>query len=133
MNTQTKILATLSMAAAAGQKIEAMKNTPELKGAGTALKEIGFESSRAYPAAGVEKNVDRIADAVIRLLDGPLDPRDMLSMLIAGLTDIHAKVRHERKALIDPVIYAAQACLDFYPDDDVDHEAAFERYLEWVK
>lgn len=132
MSTQTKILSTLSMAAAVGQKIESMETDQNLHGAGSALKEIGFESARAYPTAGVDKNVDLIADAVIRLLNGPLDPRDMLSMLIAGLTDIHAKINPARRCLIDPVIYAAQACLDFY-QGDVDHEAAFCRYLEWVK
>ena len=131
MNTQTKVLATLSMAAAVGQKIESMGIDINLTGAGKALKDIGFESARAYPAASVEKNVDKIADAVIRLLNGPLDPRDMLSMLLAGLSDIYAKINHDRRYIIDPVIYAAQACLDFYPGD-VDHEAAFSRYLEWI-
>lgn len=132
MNTQTKVLSTLSMASAVGKKIEMVEHDPNLVGAGQALSRVGFESSRAYPAASVEKNVDKIADAVIRLLDGPLLPADMLSMLIAGLIDIHARIKHARRILIDPVIYAAQTCLDFYPCD-VDHEAAFNRYLEWIK
>lgn len=132
MNTQTKVLATLSMAAAVGKKIETMETDPNLIGAGEALSKISFESARAYPTASVEKNVDKIADAVARLLYGPLDPRDILSMLIAGLTDIHAKIAPARRGLIDPVIYAAQACLDFY-QDDVDYEVVFTRYCEWVK
>jgi len=51
-------------------------------------------------------------------------------MLIAGLTDIYSKCNPDRHDILDSVIYAAQNCLDFYPDD-VDHEESYEIYQRW--
>ena len=132
MNTSTKVFATLALSAAVGEKI---KNTESggLADAGEKLRYAGFVATWAYPSAPLTaKKIEAIADAVMRLLSTPLEPPDILSMLIAGLVDILAKCKPERYALLDPVVDAAQACLDIY-DDDTDHNAAFDRYCAWLK
>ena len=132
MNTSTKVFATLALSAAVGQKI---KNTEsgELADAGEKLRSAGFIATGAYPSAHLSgKKTDDIANAVMRLLSKPLQPYDILSMLIAGLIDIRAKCKPERYALIDPVVDAAQACLDLY-GEDIDHDAAFDRYCAWLE
>ncbi len=154
MNTSTKVFAMLSLSAAVGEKI---KNTESgyLSEAGEKLRSAGFIATGAYPSAALTgKKTEEIADAVMRLLSTPLEPPDILSMLIAGLVDIRAKCKPERYALIDPVVDAAQACLNIYDDwfwqdhhalfmmlhnsevknsKEVDHEAAFERYCAWLE
>jgi len=132
MNTSTKVFATLALSAAVGEKI---KNTEsgELFEAGEKLRSAGLIATGAYPSASMTpKKTEAIADAVMRLLSTPLEPQDILSMLIAGLIDIRAKCKPERYSLIDPVVDAAQACLDIY-DDDTDHDAAFDRYCAWLE
>jgi hypothetical protein len=131
MTPSIKVFATLSMAAAVGDRIKTHGHTENIRGTGSALETAALDASRKYPNAGLNKNVSKIADSVIRLLSGPLDPQELLSMLLAGLTDIYAKCNPSRHEILDSVIYAAQACLDFYPDD-IDHEAAFDRYCAWV-
>ena len=132
MNTSTKVFATLALSAAVGEKI---KNTEsgELSAAGEKLRSAWFIATGSYPSVHLsEKKTDAIADAVMRLLSTPLEPQDILSMLVEGLIDIRAKCKPERYSLIDPVVDAAQACLDLY-GEDIDHEAAFERYCAWLE
>lgn len=132
MNTSTKVFATLALSAAVGEKI---KNTGsgELAEAGEKLRSAWFIATGAYPSAHLtEKKTEDIENAVMRLLSKPLQPYDILSMLIAGLIDIRAKCKPERYALIDPVVAAAQACLDLY-GEDIDHDAAFDRYCAWLE
>lgn len=155
MNTSTKVFATLALSAAVGEKI---KNTEsgELSEAGEKLRSAGFIATGAYPSAALTvKKTEAIADAVMRLLSTPLEPPDILSMLVAGLVDIRAKCKPSRYALIDPVLSSARSCLDIYDDlfwadnhslfmmlrnkedvkkrDEIDHEAAFYRYLAWLE
>lgn len=155
MNTSTKVFATLALSAAVGEKI---KNTEsgELAEAGENLRSAGFIATGAYPSASLTpKKTEAIANAVMRLLSTSLEPQDILSMLVAGLVDIRAKCKPERHILIDPVIDAAQDCIDIYEDlfwqdnhalfmmlhnkeepkkrDKIDHEAAFERYCVWLE
>ena len=154
MNTSTKVFATLALSAAVGQKIK-NQESGELAEAGENLRSAGFIATGAYPSASLtQKKTEAIADAVMRLLSTPLEPQDILSMLIAGLIDIRAKCNPERHMLIDPVVDAAQSCLDIYDDlfwsdnhalfmmlhnsevknsKEVDHEAAFERYCAWLE
>lgn len=132
MNTSTKVFATLALSAAVGEKIKTTESG-ELSEAGEKLRSAGFISTGAYPSAPLTgKKNEAISDAVMRLLSTPLEPPDILSMLVAGLIDIRAKCKPERYALIDPVVDAAQACLDLY-GEDIDHEAALERYLTWLE
>jgi hypothetical protein len=154
MNTSTKVFATLALSAAVGEKI---KNTESgyLSEAGEKLRSAGFIATGAYPSAHLtEKKTEDIENAVMRLLSKPLQPYDILSMLIAGLIDIRAKCKPERYALIDPVVAAAQDCIDIYDDlfwqdnhalfmmlhtkevknrKAVDHDAAFDRYCAWLE
>lgn len=132
MNTSTKVFATLALSAAVGQKIKTTE-AGELSEAGENLRSAGFIATGSYPSAHLsEKKTEDIENAVMRLLSKPLQPYDILSMLIAGLIDIRAKCKPERYALIDPVVDAAQACLDLY-GEDIDHDAAFERYCAWLE
>ena len=138
MNTSTKVFATLALSAAVGEKI---KNTEigELAEAGEKLRFAGFIATRAYPSAPLtKKKTEAIAGAVMRLLSKPLQPYDILSMLVAGLIDIRAKCKQERYMLIDPVVDAAQECLDLYEGNGpsiilVAHVAAYERYCAWLE
>lgn len=130
MKPAVKVFATLALSAAVGERIKKHGHTIDVRGAGLALERAVFEAIRKYPAAGIEKNIDKIADTVTSLLSGPLDPQELLSILVAGLSDIYAKCNPARHEIIDSVIYAAQACLDFYPND-IDHESAFKRYERW--
>ncbi len=132
MNTSTKVFATLALSAAVGEKI---KNTEsgELVEAGEKLRSAGFIATGAYPSAALTgKKTEAIADAVMRLLSTPLEPPDILSMLVAGLIDIRAKCKPERHMLIDPIISSVQACLDIYADE-TDHDAAFDRSCAWLE
>jgi len=132
LNAATKVFATLSLSAALGKKIESTATTENLRGAGIALKFAGHEATGKYPAASLSvKNINDIINAVGNLVSRPMRPQEILSMLIAGLGDIHAKCNPARHELLDSVICTAQTCLDFFPDD-IDHEAAFDRYLEWI-
>ncbi len=132
MNTSTKVFATLALSAAVGQKIK-NQGSGELAEAGETLRSAGFIATGAYPSASLTpKKTEAIANAVMRLLSTPLEQQDILSMLVAGLVDIRAKCKPERHILIDPVIDAAQACLDLY-GEDIDHDAAFERYCAWLE
>ena len=132
MNTSTKVFATLALSAAVGQKIK-NQGSGELAEAGETLRSAGFIATGAYPAASLTlKKAEAISDSVMRLLSTPLEPPDILSMLVAGLIDIRAKCKPERYALIDPVINSAQACSDLYKEE-IDHEAAFERYCAWLE
>lgn len=133
MNPSTKIFATLSLAAAVGKKIQTMDMSNSCqKALGESLHSVGHEATELYPypALTVSKTV-QVFNAVAGLLSGLTEPQALLSMLIAGLVDIYAKCKPERKAIIDPVIYCAQACLDAYPCE-IDHDAAFERYERWA-
>ena len=131
MNTSTKVFATLALSASVGQKIK-NQGSGELAGAGEKLRSAGFIATGAYPSASLTlKKTEAIADAVMRLLSTPLEPQYILSMLVAGLIDIRVKCKPERYALIDPVVDAAQACLDLYRED-IDHDVAFERYCAWL-
>ena len=153
MNTSTKVFATLALSAAVGEKIKTTESG-ELSEASEKLRSAGFIATGAYPSAPLTgKKTEAIADAVMRLLSTPLEPQDILSMLVAGLVDIRAKCKPERYALIDPVVDAAQACLNAYEDlfwqdnhalfmlthkdkkikKEIDHEAAFERYCAWLE
>jgi len=133
MNTSTKIFATLSLSAAVGEKIKKTEKGQKLVEAGENLRSAGYIATGAYPYAKLSKRkTNEIADAVMRLLSSPMLPPEIISMLLAGLIDIRAKCNSERHKLIDPVIDACQACLDLY-SDDIDHEAAWERYQEWIK
>ena len=153
MNTSTKVFATLALSAAVGEKIKTTESG-ELSEAGEKLRSAGFIATGAYPSAPLTgKKTEAIANAVMRLLSKPLQPYDILSMLIAGLIDIRAKCKPERYALIDPIIDAAQDCIDIYDDlfwqdnhalfmmlhtkevknrKAVDHDAAFDRYCAWL-
>lgn len=133
MNPSTKIFATLSLAAAVGKKIQTMKmSNLDQKALGGSLCDVSREAAGLYPfpTLSVSKIV-QVFNAVSGLLSGPTEPQVILSMLIAGLVDIHAKCKPERQRIIDPVIYCAQACLDAYTDE-MDHDAAFERYQRWA-
>lgn len=133
MKPATKVFATLSMAAAVGAKISIIGETQDIRGAGTALEGSGYEAAGKYPYPGLsEKKIEVICDSVKRMLPIPIEPQEILSILMAGLVDIYAKCNPARHELLDPVFYAAQACLDFYPDD-VDHEKAFGRYETWCQ
>lgn len=133
MTSSTKIFATLSLSAALGRKIHETENSEILMALGGSLYETGLESTGKYPFPGLKASkVVQINNAVGRLLSSPQYPPEILSMLIAGLVDIHSRVKLDNKALIDPVIYCAQACLDAY-DYEPDHEAAWERYQDWVE
>jgi len=132
MNTSTKVFATLALSAAVGQKIK-NQESGELAEAGEKLLSAGFIATCAYPSAPLTgKKTENIANAVMRLLSTQLEPQDILSMIVAGLIDIRAKCKPERYALIDPVVAAAQACLDLY-GEDIDHGSAFDRYCAWLE
>ena len=132
MNTSTKVFATLALSAAVGKKIK-NQESGELADVGEKLLSAGFIATCAYPSAHLTgKKTEAIANAVMRLLSTPLEPPDILSMLVAGLIDIRAKCKPERYALIDPVVDAAQACLDLYVED-IGHDAAFDRYCAWLE
>ena len=109
MNTSTKVFATLALSAAVGEKIKTTESG-ELSEAGEKLRSAGFIATGAYPSAPLTgKKTETIADAVMRLLSTPLEPQDILSMLVAGLVDIRAKCKPERYALIDPVVEIGRA------------------------
>lgn len=132
MNTSTKVFATLALSAAVGEKIKTTE-AGELSEAGEKLRSAWFIATGAYPSASLTpKKTEAISDAVMRLLSTPLEPQDILSMLVAGLVDIRAKCKPERHMLIDPIIRSVQACLDIY-DDETDHDAAFDRYCAWLE
>ena len=154
MNTSTKIFATLSLSAAVGQKIQDMNESETLNALGASLYDVGYKATGKYPYPALSKNkTNQILYAVESLLSRPFEPPDILSMLIAGLIDIRAKCKPERYALIDPVVAAAQDCLNIYDDlfwldnhalfmlthkdakikKEIDHDAAFERYLSWLE
>lgn len=130
MKPTTKVFATLSLSAAVGKKISLSGETENIRGAGVALMDAGHEATTLYPAAGVEKQINKIMLAVNSLIFKPMDPQEILSMLMAGLSDIYAKCNPDRHEILDSVIYSAQACLDFY-HDGIDHEKAYLRYNEW--
>ena len=138
MNTSTKVFATLALSAAVGQKIK-NQESGELADAGENLLSAGFIATGLYPAASLTaKKTEDIENAVMRLLSKPLQPYDILSILIAGLIDIRAKCKPERYMLIDPVVDAAQDCLDLYEGNGpsiilVAHVAAYERYCAWLE
>lgn len=132
MNPSTKVFATLSLSAAVGKKIQTVDESKTLKALGESLYNAGYEATGKYPYPALSSSKTRqIINAVGVMLHSPLEPPEILSMLIAGLTDIYAKVKPGRQDIIDPVIYCAQACLDAYPDEP-DHCAAWERYQKWV-
>lgn len=131
MKPATKVFATLSLSAAVGQKIMTLNESKELFCAGEVLHDIGYEATGKYPYSEITvKMFTLVMKAVGDLLKTPLKPPDLLSILIAGLTDIRAKSNH--KDIFDPVIEVAQYCLDLYPDGATDHDKAFERYMRWV-
>ena len=127
MNPSTKVFATLALSAALGHKIKTQSTDKTLVSLAEELHKSGFEATSKYPytALTVSKTV-QILNAVGSLLSSPLKPQETLSMLIAGLVDVQAKVKNERKDLIEPVIHCAQACLDSF-DEEPDHVAAWER------
>lgn len=132
MTPSTKVFATLALSSAVGKKIQESEESETIKALGSSLYESGFEATDRYPYSKLTLNkIEQVLNAVESMLENPLEPPEILSMLIAGLTDIRAKVKPERKELIDPVIWCAQACLDAYAYDP-DHEAAWERYLDWL-
>ena len=132
MNPSTKVFATLSLSAAVGKKIRKMEDSETLNALGESLYKAGYEATGKYPYPALSSSKTRqIINAVGAMLHSPLEPPEILSMLIAGLADIYAKVKPGRQDIIDPVIYCAQACLDAY-DYEPDHTAAWERYQKWV-
>ena len=131
MNVSTRAFAVLSMAAAVGDRVKTHGHTDNIRGAGYALETAALDAASKYPTASLSKNISKIAISVIRLLSGPLDPQELLSMLLAGLSDIQAQCNPKRYDLVESVIIPARTCLDFYPGD-IDHEAAFTRYLAWA-
>jgi hypothetical protein len=133
MKPSTKVFATLSLSAAVGKKIKIMEESEALKALGESLYNAGYEATCEYPYTTLSTSKTRqILDAVEAMLKSPLEPPEILSMLLAGLTDIYAKVKPGRQDIIDPVIYCAQACIDAYPDEP-DHTAAWDRYQAWVE
>lgn len=133
MTPSTKVFATLSLSAAVGHKIKSMTEHDEtLKALGLSLYNAGYEATGSYPYPELSlSKTEQICSAVESLLKEPANPEFILSMLIAGLVDIQAKVKKERKELIEPVIVCAQACLDSF-DREPDHGAAWARYEKWV-
>ena len=132
MNPSTKIFATLSLSAAVDKKINRLEECKHKQALGESLYAAGYEATGKYPYSTLsQKKISQIVEAVESLLSGPTEPQIILSMIIAGLVDIHAKCKLERKIIIYPVIYCAQACLDAY-HVEIDHEKAFERYERWA-
>lgn len=134
MTPSTKVFATLSLAAAVGQKIQDLETDKEsdLSVVGKALYDAGFTATGLYPYSRfTASKTNQVLDAVESLLNRPLEPPEILSRLIAGLVDIRAECNPERHKIIDPVISRAQKCLDLYSHEP-DHDAAFEDYKRWV-
>lgn len=130
MKPTTKVFATLSMSSAVGKKISIQGETDNIRGAGVALMNAGQEATSLYPVAGIQKQIDKIMDAVESLVSTPMEPQEILSMLLAGLIDLYSKCNKSRHYIFDPVLYCVQTCLEFYPDC-IDHEAAYLRYEIW--
>ena len=132
MKPSVKVFATLSLSAAVGKKIQTMEVGEDRKALGSSLYDAGYEATGKYPYPALSaKKIGQIVDAVEGLIASPTEPQVILSMLIAGLVDIHAHVKPERQEILDPVIYCAQACLDSYPGE-IDHDEAYNRYCMWA-
>lgn len=136
MNSSTRIFATLSLAAATGKKIQNIGKVEHDKKAqrlGRELQLVGRYAVHRYPAGDfTPQKIMDIYDSVVALISGPTDPPVILSMLIAGLSDIIATCDKKRRKLIERVINGAQECLDIYPFADTDHDAAWAQYERWV-
>ena len=125
MTPSTKVFATLSLSAAAGQKMGG--------DLGMVLHNAGYLATHKWPYAALKtKKVIQIMDAVGGLLSGPVNLPSVLRMLVAGLVDIRAAVKPDRQAILDPVIDAAGKCLDQFQADEDDEIKAFERYQSWT-
>ncbi len=132
----TKVFATLALAAATGKKIHSLgvaENDKKAMRLGRELQLCGKYASKRYPAEKFTPwRILAIYDSVSALINGPEDPEKILSMLLAGLSDIVPGCDTRRRVQIEDIISSAQACLDMYPMADDDHESAFERYERWV-
>ena len=125
MTPSAKVFATLSLSAAAGQKMGG--------DLGMVLHNAGYLATHKWPYPTLKpKKVFQILDAVGGLLSGPVNLPSVLRMLVAGLVDIRSAVKPDRQAILDPVIDAAGKCLDQFPEDEDDEIKAFERYQAWT-
>jgi len=132
MNTSTKIFATLALSAAVGEKIKKINESGIKYDAGERLREAGHIATGLYPYHHLSgKKIEAVGRAVENLLNEPMEPQDIMSMLLAGLSDICAFAKHDRVKIINPVISELQFCLDLH--DEIDHELAFSRYQKWVE
>ena len=132
MKPSVKIFAMLSLSAAVGDKMVKVCKSKDKIDAGRKLHDAGCLAAKLYPYTALSpKKVDDIGKSVEALICVPMTPPEILSILLAGLIDIRAKCNPGRHATLDPVIDNAQLCVDLY-DDDIDHELAYERYIEWV-
>lgn len=130
MKPAVKVFATLSLSAAVGEKIKNMQETSATIAAGEKLRAAGYKATGEYPYPAISaKKTDQIAQAVMDLLNEPMEPPAIISMLLAGLSDICAYVKPDKIKIINPVIRELQACLDLY--DEPDHDKAFEHYERW--
>lgn len=131
MNPAVKVFATLALSAAVGEKIKNVRESKYKIEAGEKLRAAGYKATGLYPYQALSaKKVDQIGQAVENLLNEPMEPQEIISMLLAGLSDICAHIKSERIEIINPVIDELRACLDLY--DDPDHVQAFERYERWA-
>lgn len=131
MTPSTKIFATLALSAAVGEKIKNLNESKIKHEAGERLRASGYKATGLYPYHHLSvKKIEDIGCAVENLINEPMEPQEIISMLLAGLSDICAFVKPERVKIINPVISELQICLDLY--DEPDHELAFSRYEKWV-
>nr|WP_321399403.1 hypothetical protein [uncultured Desulfobacter sp.] len=132
----SKTFATLSLAAATGKKIYEIVKVERDKKAmrlGRCLQLTGKYVAARYPSDSLTPSkIMSVYYSAIGLVSGPTEPTAILSMIIAGLSDISAKSDKKRKKLVDQVIKDAQACLDMYPLADIDHNAAWAQYERWA-
>ena len=131
MKPSVKVFATLALSAAVGEKIKFMNETPTHAAAGEKLRAAGYKATGLYPYPALSaKKTNQIGQAVEELLNEPIVPQEIISMLLAGLSDICAFVRQDKIEIINPVISELQSCLDLY--DEPDHDKAYANYMRWA-
>lgn len=139
-----KVFATLALSSAVGQKIWELETSKGdagnnlLASKARILWKLSFENTWKYPSKSMtQARVKDVESAVIFLLSGEVSPELVLSMLIAGLCDIHEKCSPHNKTLVDEVITAVRECLNCYlrgEDDELESdEAAIIRYNAWLE
>ena len=110
MSPSTKIFATLSLSAAVGKKIQTIDESETRAALGESLYNVGYEATGKYPYPELTASKkQQIYDAVQSLLSGPTEPEALLSMLIAGLIDIHAKCKPARQTIANTATPALTA------------------------